>query len=367
VNLSIAGIGTAVPPHSISQSQAAQVAKAVCCRNDEQAAILPALYRHTGVESRHMVFADNAVADVLGGTSHSGCDFLPASAADGLGPSTALRMARYVSEAAPLARRATEKALHESKLKAGDVTHLITVSCTGFSAPGVDIALIKELGLSPRIERAHVGFMGCHGAIDGLRVAHAFGSTSAQARILLCAVELCSLHYFYGWDPKKLVANSLFADGAAAVVGVAGDSPAGAWRLSATGSCLFPESEYAMTWNIGDHGFEMTLSTRVPGLIASHLRPWLADWLAQHGLGIEQIGSWAIHPGGPRILSAVQETLSLSGDALEVSREVLAQFGNMSSPTVLFILDRLRARQAQRPCVSLAFGPGLVAEVALFV
>ena len=92
--------------------------------------------------------------------------------------------------------------------------------------PGVDIALIKELGLSPRIERAHVGFMGCHGAIDGLRVAHAFGSTSSRQRILLCAVELCSLHYFYGWDPKKLVANSLFADGAAAVVGVAGDSPA---------------------------------------------------------------------------------------------------------------------------------------------
>ena len=112
-----------------------------------------------------------------------------------------------------------------------------------------------------------------------------------------------------------------------------------------------------MTWNIGDHGFEMTLSTRVPGLIASHLRPWLADWLAQHGLGIEQIGSWAIHPGGPRILSAVQETLSLSGDALEVSREVLAQFGNMSSPTVLFILDRLRARQAPAPLRLLGLRP----------
>ncbi len=235
MNLSIAGIGTAVPPHSISQAQAAQVAKVVCCRSDEQAAILPALYRHTGVESRHMVFADNAVADVLEGTSHSGCNFLPAGAADGLGPSTALRMARYVAEAAPLARQAAEKALNHSKLKAGDVTHLVTVSCTGFSAPGVDIALIKELGLSPRIEHAHVGFMGCHGAIDGLRVAHAFGSTSAKARILLCAVELCSLHYFYGWDPKKLVANSLFADGAAALVGVAGDSPASAWRSARPG------------------------------------------------------------------------------------------------------------------------------------
>jgi predicted naringenin-chalcone synthase len=367
MNLAIAGIGTAVPPHSISQVQAAEVAKLVCCRNEDEAAILPALYRHTGIESRHMVFADDAVADVLDGTSHSGCEFLPAGTGDGLGPRTGLRMTRYIAEAAPLALQAARQALDRSGLRAAEFTHLVTISCTGFSAPGMDIALINGLGLSRGIERAHIGFMGCHGAIDGLRVAHAFASTGRSARILLCAVELCSVHYFYGWDPKKLVANSLFADGAAAVVGVAEDSPTSSWQVKATGSCLFPDSEYAMTWNIGDHGFEMTLSTRVPSLIAAHLRPWLAGWLEQFGLTIGEIGSWAVHPGGPRILSAVQESLSLPRDALEVSREVLAHYGNMSSPTVLFILERLCARQAPRPCVALAFGPGLVAEAALFV
>jgi len=212
----------------------------------------------------------------------------------------------------------------------------------------------------------HVGFMGCHGAINGLRVAQAFADGQPAAHVLLCAVELCSLHYFYGWDPKKLVANSLFADGAAAVVGVSDSLRSAAdWRVTATGSCLFSHTAYAMTWDIGDHGFEMSLSTRIPGLIAANLRPWVESWLAQQDLRIEQVATWAVHPGGPRILSAVEESLGLDRDALAVSREVLATFGNMSSPTLLFILERLRRRQAPRPCVALGFGPGLVVEAAL--
>ena len=147
MNLAIAGIGTAVPRHSISQVQAAQVAKRVCCRSEEEAAILPALYRHTGIDSRHMVFADDAVADVLDGTSRSGCEFLPAASGE-LGPRTGSRMARYVAEAAPLAIQATRQALDRSGLRAAEFTHLVTISCTGFSAPGLDIALVKELGLS---------------------------------------------------------------------------------------------------------------------------------------------------------------------------------------------------------------------------
>jgi len=232
----------------------------------------------------------------------------------------------------------------------------------------VDVALIKGLDLPATVERSHIGFMGCHGAVNGLRVARGFAGADGRARVLVCAVELCSLHYHYGWDPKKMVANALFADGAAAVVG-AGDmaAPPDAWRLAATGSCVFPDSEYAMTWHIGDHGFEMTLSTRVPGLIGRHLRPWLAQWLGQNGLGLGDVHSWAVHPGGPRILSAVEESLGLDRAALDLSREVLAACGNMSSPTLLFILERLRRRQARRPCVALAFGPGLVAEAALFV
>jgi predicted naringenin-chalcone synthase len=138
------------------------------------------------------------------------------------------------------------------------------------------------------------------------------------------------------------------------------------WQVAASGSCLFPDSEYAMTWNIGDHGFEMTLSTRVPDLIAKHLRPWLEEWLRKNGLSHDQVASWAIHPGGPRILRAVEEALDLDRTITAVSSEVLADCGNMSSPTVLFILDRLRKSSAPRPCVAIGFGPGLAAEAALF-
>jgi predicted naringenin-chalcone synthase len=164
-----------------------------------------------------------------------------------------------------------------------------------------------------------------------------------------------------------MVANALFADGAAAVVGApASAAPAGAWCAAATGSCLVPDSAKAMTWTVGDHGFEMTLARQVPGLIATHLRPWLEAWLAREGVALGQVGSWAVHPGGPRILDAVEEGLSLPRQATAVSRAVLAEHGNMSSPTVLFVLGRLRAADAPRPCVALGFGPGLMAEAVLF-
>jgi predicted naringenin-chalcone synthase len=183
---------------------------------------------------------------------------------------------------------------------------------------------------------------------------------------LVCAVELCSLHYFYGWDPQRLVANALFADGAAAVVGgqAASASP-GTWQLRASGAYLFPDSAADMTWTVGDHGFVMTLSRRVPGLIARHLRPWLTGWLGQHGLSLSEVGSWAVHPGGPKILEAADEALALPALALETTRAVFAQNGNMSSPTVLFILDELRRLGAARPCLALGFGPGLAVEAAL--
>jgi predicted naringenin-chalcone synthase len=248
------------------------------------------------------------------------------------------------------------------------VSHLVTVSCTGFVAPGLDAHAIGALGLLPTIRRTHVGFMGCHGALNGLRVAHGFFGAQPDARVLLCAAELCSLHLQYGWEEGQVVANALFGDGAAAAVL---GSPHGArrapWSVAANGSTLFPDTEETMTWRVGDHGFEMTLSPRVPALIASDLGPWLAAWLAEQGLAPGDVRTWAVHPGGPRILDAVEEALGLSRDDTRVSREVLAEHGNMSSPTLLFITDRLMRAGAPAPCVALGFGPGLVAEVALLV
>jgi len=407
------GLGTATPDGVVDQARGLAFARARCATTDEQRRMLAALYRRTGVRSRASVLAADAET------------FYPPDP-DGTarGPTTGRRMARYAREASPLAARAAHRALVDARLHAGALTHLVTVSCTGFFAPGLPRELGTTLGLSQSIEPVHVGFMGCHGLVDGLRVARGLAAGHAGARVLVVAVELCSLHFQYGWDPDRVVANALFADGAAAIVlGDVGDEgsraaaapagrdpataaevaapparapgapddghlrarprpgpddplavacaaragPAAPWRLRATASRVLPDSAGAMTWTIGDHGFAMTLSARVPELVATHVAGWLGPWLASHGLTLGEVGSWAVHPGGPRVLGAVADGLGLPREALAVSAAVLAEHGNMSSPTVAFVLERLRAAGAARPCVALAFGPGLVGEAALFV
>jgi predicted naringenin-chalcone synthase len=367
MSFAILGLGTAVPAATLTQEEALGLARVLCCRTPEQNTWVPLMYAQTDIDTRHFTLPRQLIDDVLAGTRHSGSIFLPTGRLDDAGPTTGQRMRVYAQDAGPLALQAARAALDQARLRPEQVTHLVTVSCTGFAAPGVDLALIRGLGLSSTVQRTHVGFMGCHGAINGLRVVAAFGDADGNAVVLLCAVELTSLHYHYGWDPQRIVANALFADGAAAVAGTAASSqtPAGTWRVRATGSCVVPNSAEAMTWTIGDNGFEMTLSKRVPQLIATNLRPWLEAWLCEYGITRAEVASWAIHPGGPRILGAVEESLGLRPEQTADARAVFAEYGNMSSPTVLFIVDRLRRRQAPRPCVALGFGPGLVAEAAL--
>jgi predicted naringenin-chalcone synthase len=347
-----------------TQEQAARIAQ-VLCLDPRQAPLIPTLYRQTGIDGRNLVLEEDLVRDVLAGTRHSRSVFLPKEQGPDSGPTTRERMEVYSVKAPPLAIEAAQHALADSNIAPRNITHLVTVSCTGFAAPGVDIALIRGLGLSTGTERAHIGFMGCHGALNGLRVARGLASADPGAVVLLCAVELCSLHYHYGWDPKRVVGNALFGDGAAAAV-VGHANPSSSWKLAAHGASLFPDSDWAMNWEVGDHGFTMSLSTRVPGLVAKNLRPWLERWLARQGETIASVGSWAIHPGGPRVLSAATESLGLRAEAAAASMEILTHHGNMSSPTILFILDALRRRNAPQPCVALAFGPGLAVETAMF-
>jgi predicted naringenin-chalcone synthase len=163
-----------------------------------------------------------------------------------------------------------------------------------------------------------------------------------------------------------MLGNALFADGAAALVLAASQADdASIYRLRDTGSCLLEESREAITWYIGDSGFDMSLSNRVPGIIAEQLAPWLAAWLDSKGHSIDTINSWAVHPGGPRILEAVDAALGFDSHTLSTSRAILSEYGNMSSPTVLFILERFLRENTSGPCVMLGFGPGLMAEVAL--
>ena len=360
----ILGQGVATPDHFATREESIRLVQECFAPGDHERRLAPALYRMAGVHKRHSVM----LGPGDGGPEVDRYDILhaPHDASD-RGPSTRVRMEKYEADAGALALRAAWTALNDAKTSAEAITHLITVSCSGFSAPGVDIALMKRLGLRPSLQRLHVGFMGCQGAMNGLRAANAFAQSDPKARVLLCAVELCSLHYHYGWDPEKVVANALFADGAAALVGAAGAGDGSRWRLAASGACLVPDSEDAMTWRVGDHGFLMTLSPRVPALIETHLRMWLDEWLHEHGLSVASVPTWAVHPGGPRILTSAAGALGLDSSALSVSRDVLREYGNMSSPTILFILDRLRMANAPRPCVAIGFGPGLAIETALFI
>jgi predicted naringenin-chalcone synthase len=276
-------------------------------------------------------------------------------------------MARYEQEAPRLATEAARAALADAGRDPRDVTHVVSVSCTGFAAPNFDLGLVRQLGLPATVARTHVGFMGCHGALNGLRIARAFADSDPGACVLVCAVELCSLHYQYGWSGDRVVANAIFGDGAAALVGGAARPPgSNVWELSGSGAALLEDSAELMRWQIGNHGFDMSLSTRVPGVIERALRPWLDAWLADRHLAVADIATWAIHPGGPRILESVAQATGIGRADYAISQEVLSEFGNMSSPTILFILERLRRRGAPRPCLALGFGPGLAAEAALF-
>jgi predicted naringenin-chalcone synthase len=364
MGFSILGLGTAVPEHRMTQDQSALLARRVICQSEKQARVLTALYQKAGVHNRYTALPHEIA---LNWAPEAGSDSTTLATGVNVGPTTGERMQYFAQHASALARQAAQGAIAAANVEPRRISHLITVSCTGFSAPGVDIDLIHDLELRPTTQRIQVGFMGCHGAINGLRCGRALTLADPAAVVLLCAVELCSLHYRFDWDPPRMVANALFGDGAAAIVG-AGSSVGNAneWSVAGTASCVLPDSKDAMTWRIGEHGFEMTLAATVPDLIRTHLRNWLSAWLLEHGHSIESVRSWAIHPGGPRILNECAEALALSPEHIAVSQEVLAEFGNMSSPTVIFIVKRLRERKAPRPCVSLAFGPGLTAEAVLF-
>jgi predicted naringenin-chalcone synthase len=355
MNVRIAGIGCATPTQRYTAEQTLELIRQRCCETPKQERLLRTIFRGAQIQQR---------ASVLGPDIDAAASFFPPGISDDISPSTRQRMQRYAAEITPLAARACGGALKNAALGGASVTHLVTVSCTGFFSPGLDLQLIEALKLPPRVERTHVGFMGCHGALNGLRVARALAGSDPQAKVLLCAAELCTLHLQYGWNLDNVLANALFADGAAALVLDSAESP-GDWQVAASGSCVFPDTGAAMSWRIGNHGFAMTLSTEVSRIIADGLAPWLRQWLSRHKLAVSDVGSWVIHPGGPRIVEAVQSALSLPDPLVAPSRAILAEYGNMSSPTVLFILEALRNSGARRPCVMLAFGPGLSAEAAL--
>ncbi len=276
-------------------------------------------------------------------------------------PTTAQRMARYEVEAPALAAAAVERLdLGEA---ARGITHLIVTSCTGLSAPGVDLEIVRRCGLDPAVERTVVGFMGCYAAITALKLARHIVRSEPAAKVLVVGVELCTLHLQETDDLDRLLTFLLFGDGASAALVSA--EPAGL-ALERFTAVLAPQAAEQITWTIRDSGFDMVLSGQVPSTINDALRTQAARVLPS--LSAREIDMWAVHPGGRTVLDAVEGAFGLDERALATSRAVLRDYGNMSSPTVMFVLERLlraKAPAGARGC-AMAFGPGLTAETMLF-
>jgi alkylresorcinol/alkylpyrone synthase len=280
--------------------------------------------------------------------------------------STGVRMERYLVEALPMGKDAVSAALGRAGVPASEVGMLVVCSCTGYVTPGLDILLARDLGLPADARRVFVGHMGCYAAMPGLGVAADYVALNARPAVLLC-VELPSLHVQPPTvDPQQVVAHALFSDAAAAVVLVPGGT---GHRVAEVASLTDTTTADHMTWHVTDLGFRMGLSPKVPDVLARHVGPLIADLLDRHGLRIRDVTSWAVHPGGPRILDVVEQQLELTSADMAASRQTLAEHGNCSSPTVLLILDLLtrRAGGLGGPAVAMAFGPGLTIYAGLLI
>ena len=286
-------------------------------------------------------------------------------------PGTHARNQFYTEHAKRMYVTAARAALDAAApgIELADVTHVITVSCTGFFAPGPDVRVTKDLGLPADVKRMHLGFMGCNAAFPALQAAYTACRADPDAVVLVVCVELCTLHLHVRNDPDTVMGNALFADGAAAAVVTGRDAaaPGATLELVDFETTLAPVGEEELAWSVGDEGFEMILGTYVPRIIDDHVTDALAPLLGRAGLSAERIPLWAVHPGGRSILDKVQGRLALTDEQMAPSRGVLADAGNMSSATILFVIKRILddgARNGSR-VAAMAFGPGLTAESSL--
>lgn len=321
--------------------------------------LLSGIYRASAIDRRHSVVRD-FVDDDAGGFLYDPQE------REFLVPGTARRNELYADESGKLASEAARDGLERAGTEPSSVTHLITVSCTGFFAPGPDIELVERLCLRREVERYHIGFMGCYGAFPALRLARSICLAHPDAVVLVVSVELCTLHLQASNDSDSLLAGSVFADGAAAAV--VGSTPGDGAELvlDSFANTLVPGARDEMAWTVGDTGFEMKLSGRIPAVIECEARDALAPLLDKAGLAPDQVAQWAVHPGGRAILDRFESALGLEDGSLWASREVLRRYGNMSSATVLFVLERIISEGADNgPIAALAFGPGLAVESAL--
>ncbi len=358
---SIVGIGTAVPRTRLDQSDVRDLFAGQPDLDRLSRRLIGAAFDQSAISSRHTVLPELAAGRSSGSGDSPFVD--PVTRRIG-SPLTGVRNDVYVREAPPLFAAAARDALARAQVDPHEVTHVVTASCTGFFAPGPDFRLVRDLGLSRTVSREHLGFLGCAAALPALRSAARICAADPSALVLVVCAEVCTIHLRSSSDTDQIVSSAVFADGAAAAV-VTSSPRAGIRRLELErfATAITDEGEAAMGWTIGDHGFEMILTAEVPRIVGREVQAALAPLRAGG-----EVDAWAVHPGGRSILDHVESAFDLRGDALRHSREVLRDYGNMSSATILFILQRLLADDALPDganTLAVAFAPGLTVESAL--
>jgi predicted naringenin-chalcone synthase len=353
-------IATALPPFKVEQPTAAAELKQRMGGSPAVGRMIDMAANHSGIDQRFLVIPD--------GDPEAGSKFY-SNAKDDIVPDTATRMAEYERWSKQLASEAVEKVLAETGTDPRQISRLITVSCTGFFAPGLDYYLIDRFRIPLSVKRTNIGFMGCAASLIGFN--SVFESMSGQngsgGKILLVSVELCSLHLQAEPTRDNILANMIFADGCAAALFDEAETEQGLAILS-TASYLFPQSAHYMGWKIGNFGFEMILSSDLPKIILSEAVPKLKETLDGQGIPPNNITHWALHPGGRAILDALQRGLQLSDEQMVPSRTILKSYGNLSSASILFVLKEiLEHGHLKRGDIvgAVAFGPGLTMETAV--
>jgi len=275
-------------------------------------------------------------------------------------PDTARRMELFEQSAPVLMRKAVDRLALSEQERLG-ISHVLVTCCTGLYAPGLDFEIVDHLALDPGVERTMVGFMGCYAAINALKLARHIVRSDPKAGVLMVNLELCTLHFQETQELEQVLSFLVFADGAAASLITAREQ---GFALDSFKAVMVPETRDLITWKIRGLGFDMLLSGQVPTELGRALHE--CELMTERD-GADGIDLWAVHPGGRSILDAVEKGLELPADALAASREVLSSFGNMSSATVMFVLERMmqQTRSGQRGC-AMSFGPGLTAETMRF-
>lgn len=357
----IQGIGTALPPYRLCQDDVFAKIEASLREDPHALRWAKRIFKQCGVQIRY-----TCEEDFLKPADQ--CTYLSTDKQQAA-PSTSRRMEVYRRESVPLAERAAEEAMRDAGTEAPGITHILTVSCTGQFLPGLDTVLIHRLGLSPRIQRIPLTFQGCAAGLRAIQLAQGIVSSDPGAKVLVVCVELCTIHLQPSGSREALFGASFFGDGASAcVVGSSHANLQGGFRLGGGHSVLLPDSADEMIWEVGDTGFDLFLSPNIPKL----LRAFLQDEVDRLLGGGPLPPLWAIHPGGRGIVDAVQDLFALDDSQTGFSRNVLRDFGNLSSATLLFVLKGMREHlrkekeESERSGVALAFGPGLTAELLRF-